>query len=298
MNKASFNRNVWLLNTIFQAGLEGITFEEICEKWQKSGMSDGKGYPLRSFHNHRNEIRETFNVNIACKKSTNAYFISGNSLSKNLVAKIIGLISLSQVIDHESKKQSNISLNLTAGGEGFLPLISQAIQNRQLTHITLSSTDTTHDTEFYHFKTLGIKNYKENWYILGEKGNTEFVMLNLRQIKSFDIEGGLFTMPDTNLIQELLVENYGDCIESIPTEEITFRVPAQVAKQLTNHPIHVSQQLIENKKSFAIFYLNLKPTQAFIHDILSYGPEVAILTPNNLKEKISSEAKRIARKNA
>ena len=58
------------------------------------------------------------------------------------------------------------------------------------------------------------------------------------------------------------------------------------------------KEMEDDKKSFAIFYLNLKPTQAFIHDILSYGPEVAILTPNNLKEKISSEAKRIARKNA
>ena len=60
MNRPSFNRNLWMLNTIHQAGTEGLTFEEICQKWQSSGLSKGKNYPLRSFHNHRKEILDTF----------------------------------------------------------------------------------------------------------------------------------------------------------------------------------------------------------------------------------------------
>ena len=45
------------MDTIYRA--DGITFEEINEKWLRNSMSDGLDLPLKTFHNHRKAIEAT-----------------------------------------------------------------------------------------------------------------------------------------------------------------------------------------------------------------------------------------------
>ena len=66
MAKNLFNRYVWLVNTIYEAGK--ITFEEISNRWERSALGDGAPLPLRTFHNHRKEIEALFDINIECNK--------------------------------------------------------------------------------------------------------------------------------------------------------------------------------------------------------------------------------------
>ena len=66
MAKDLFNRYFLLVDTIYRAN--GITFEEINEKWTRSSMSDGADLPLKTFHNHRKAIEEMFDIDIACDK--------------------------------------------------------------------------------------------------------------------------------------------------------------------------------------------------------------------------------------
>ena len=68
MKESSFQKHLWLIDTIYQTGETGITYEEINRKWQETTQSKGKNYPLRTFHNHRKEIREVFNIAVLCKK--------------------------------------------------------------------------------------------------------------------------------------------------------------------------------------------------------------------------------------
>ena len=56
MAKDLFNRYIWLVDTIYRA--DGITFEEINEKWTRNSMSGGEDLPLKTFHNHRKAIEE------------------------------------------------------------------------------------------------------------------------------------------------------------------------------------------------------------------------------------------------
>lgn len=54
MAKDLFNRYIWLVDTIYRAN--GITFEEINDRWVRSSMSDGIDLPLKTFHNHRRAL--------------------------------------------------------------------------------------------------------------------------------------------------------------------------------------------------------------------------------------------------
>ena len=56
-----FNRYIWLVDTIYRQP-EGLTFDEINEKWESSSSSDGNPIPLRTFHNHRAAIEDLFEI--------------------------------------------------------------------------------------------------------------------------------------------------------------------------------------------------------------------------------------------
>jgi len=293
MNRPSFNRNLWMLNTIYQAGTEGLTFEEICQKWQSSGLSKGKNYPLRSFHNHRKEILDTFNIAIRCRKNTNRYYIKNNEAAAQLMMKVLGLIGINQTIG--SDISARISYTPCTGGEGFLAPITSAIQNKKMLKVVFSNSS--EKTTYAEVKPLGIKEYKNCWYLLGQLVSGQFVYVNLAYTNEITPLNETFAEPTDAPVQELLVENYGSRLEEIPTEEITLKVPAAIAQQIKQFPIHPSQRELENKKSHSIFYLNLKPTTDFILDLMTFGNQIEIITPASIKEKVADEARKIIKKN-
>lgn len=74
-----YNQYAWLIDTIRSAGK--INKQEIDKLWAKSPFNDKKEriYPHRSFHRHKEEIREHFGLIIACERSKKAgwnYYIS------------------------------------------------------------------------------------------------------------------------------------------------------------------------------------------------------------------------------
>ena len=74
MAKNLFNNYIWLVDTIYRA--KRITFEEICEKWERNAISDGNELPLRTFHNWRKAIEDMFEINIECdKRNGYSYYI-------------------------------------------------------------------------------------------------------------------------------------------------------------------------------------------------------------------------------
>ena len=293
MNKPSFNRSLWLLNNIYQAGSEGLTFEEICQKWQSSGLSKGKNYPLRSFHNHRKEILDTFNIAIRCRKNTNRYYIKNNEAATQLMMKVLGLIGINQTMG--SDISSLISYTPCTGGEGFLTPITSAIQSKKKLKVVVSnnSEKITYDG----VKPLGIKEYKNCWYLLGQLVSGQYVYINLAYTNEITTLNETFAIPDDVPVQELLVENYGSRLENIPTEEITFKASADTAAHLNLFPLHPSQRVLENKKSHSIFYLNLKPTTDFIFDLMAFSNTLEIITPASIKEIVADEARKIIKKN-
>lgn len=55
-----FGRYVWLVDTFRH--YKHLSYKEVSEKWQQSGLSYGEGdeLPLRTFHNHRKAIIDIF----------------------------------------------------------------------------------------------------------------------------------------------------------------------------------------------------------------------------------------------
>ncbi|MDE5612449.1 MAG: WYL domain-containing protein, partial [Odoribacter sp.] len=59
-----FGRYVWLVDILRKH--KSLTYEEINDLWQQSGLSYGDELPLRTFHNHRKAIEDIFDIYIGC----------------------------------------------------------------------------------------------------------------------------------------------------------------------------------------------------------------------------------------
>ena len=53
-------RYVWLMDILRRH--KRLTFEEINELWQESGLSYGEELPLKAFHNHKKAIKDIFDI--------------------------------------------------------------------------------------------------------------------------------------------------------------------------------------------------------------------------------------------
>ena len=61
MRKDLIRKYIWLIDTINQAGSEGITFAKIAQKWESNILlSKGTQYAWRTFMNHKDDVYELF----------------------------------------------------------------------------------------------------------------------------------------------------------------------------------------------------------------------------------------------
>lgn len=298
MNQQSFKRYIWLIDTVYQSGKEGITFEKVCQKWQESELSKGKNYPLRTFHNHRKEVKDVFNVNIRCRKSTNSYYIAEGSRTSGIMKKMLELVTINQLCDGRNGLEDRMVLELRPGGECYLSKIMLAIQQRRMLSVEYQPYWTDKLLTYERFAPYAVKEVRGSWYLVGKRANYGYEMVDLKQVLSMTTLEEGFGEPTQEDLNAVLIENYGTRIENIATEQITLKVDAALACRLRKNPLHESQREIERKKNYSIFFFYLKPTMDFCRDILSFGSAMEVMNPTSLRSSIMQEARHVAKKNA
>ena len=298
MNQAAFNRYIWLIDTIYKADKEGITYENIVQKWKESDLSAGRPYPLRTFHNHRKEIKSVFNVTIRCRKNNNRYYIADTEGNNNVLRKILELIAVNQMLDRRRELAAHLTMELHPGGECYLAQIMDAIAKNCVLQLEYKPYWSDKMQKYSSFAPYALKEFKGSWYLLGQRGSRKLEIIDLKHVISLNVLTDTFVMPASAEILKLLNEHFGTVIEDVETEEIMVKVEAQVSAYLRSVPLHASQREIERKRNYSVFYFCLKPNSDFRRELLSFGSSVEVVAPQHLRSEISQDAKKITKNNS
>ena len=292
MAKDLFNRYIWLVDTIYRA--DGITFEEINEKWLRNSMSEGLDLPLKTFHNHRKAIEDMFDINIVCdKRGGYKYYIeNADDMDKGGVRTwLLNTFAVNNLINESHHLKRRIVFEQIPSGQNFLTPVIEAMRDGMSIEIKYKSfwrqDEYTTEVEPYF-----VKVFKQRWYLIARNKIKDAIRIYaLDRIHALTQTGNAFVMPKDFSPEEYFYNSFGIISQdNCPPEIVELKVYGTQKEYFRTLPLHHSQEEVENADGYSIFRYYLSPTYDFIQEILSHGCEVEVLSPQHLRDEVRSHA--------
>ena len=159
------------MDTIYRAN--GITFEEINEKWLRNSMSDGLDLPLKTFHNHRNAIEEIFDISIVCdRRNGYRYYIeNADDMKKGGVRTwLLNTFAVNNLINESHHLKRRILFEQIPSGQKHLTTIIEAMRDSRTLEMTYKSF-WRQDSYTAEVEPYFVKVFRQRWYMVAK--NTE-----------------------------------------------------------------------------------------------------------------------------
>lgn len=196
-----YGQYVWLIDTIRSAGR--IKKSEIDKRWEKSSLNEKKetSYPLRSFHRHKEAIRNMFGLIIACdlSKGNYTYYISNfdDLSSSGYRSNLLRCLEFSnQLMDPSFDVKRRIFFEPVTDGSVHLAAIFAAMSEKIAVRITFLPELGRSSVEAVPYC---LKEKNNCWYLaakdLHANGNVETQVYSLRDVASVVVTSTKATMP-------------------------------------------------------------------------------------------------------
>lgn len=303
MTKDLIRRYIWLVDTINQAGEEGITYSRISEKWKANYLlSGGDEYAWRTFMNHKTDILDLFGIRIGCHKTTNSYYIVDRSDLNNASGFkrwVFEALSLSNQLSESVALKDRVILEENESGQEFVSAILEAMRNNKMLTFRYRTfwMEEGEVSNLYHVEPYVLKYFKRRWYLLGKYGNSSLRIYALDRMLDIDIEFEDFVIPADFNAEDYFNSCFGIIVDDKEPQLIQLKVDDYQANYLRTLPLHHSQKEVESTKEYTIFSLFLRPTFDFIQELLTMGETVEVLSPMDLRAEIARTGKAIAKRN-
>ena len=249
-------------------------------------------------------IREVYNIEIKCNRSTNEYEITEDNdlYAQNLLEAfdvfraLQNYGNLSEVIQFEKR--------LPAGTEYLSPLLRAIKEKRQVKLHYYKFWDRSSQTQERTIEPYLLKEAQRRWYVLAWDVEKEALrVFGLDRIKRLDDERGVkFQHPVPKDVEHYFDDSFGAWVDNertqaeevvlafrkLPTDTVFIPNPA---KYLEAMPLHSSQEILKDEEEAIVLRLRIKITPDFIKELLSYGKQVEVLTPAHLQEELTAKQK-------
>lgn len=298
-----FGRYVWLMDILRR--YKRLTFQEINELWQESGLGYGEELPLKTFHNHKKAIKDIFDVYIECdRKDGYRYYIDeperieGNNLRSWLISSYATL----NQIQADNKLEDRIIFEEIPSGQTWLTCIADAMRRNHVLSITHQGfgkpEPSTFDIEPYFLKVV-----KRRWYVVarspyysernkeqGVKPSDVYLVYALDRISDIQDTGRTFKMKKNFDVHSYFEGCCGVITSNESSQKIVLRAYNGFADYLRTLPLHESQREIGSDDESTLFEYHLKPTFDFYQLVLAQGDQVEVLEPDPVREEMRNFA--------
>lgn len=301
-----FGRYVWLMDILRR--YKRLTFQEINELWQESGLGYGEELPLKTFHNHKKAIKDIFDVYIECdRKDGYRYYIDeperieGNNLRSWLISSYATL----NQIQADNKLEDRIIFEEIPSGQTWLTCIADAMRRNHVLSITRQGfgkpEPSTFDIEPYFLKVV-----KRRWYVVarspyysernkeqGVKPSDVYLVYALDRISDIQDTGRTFKMKKNFDVHSYFEGCCGIITSNESSQKIVLRAYNGFADYLRTLPLHESQREIGSDDESTLFEYHLKPTFDFYQLVLAQGDQVEVLEPESVRDEMRNFAQNI-----
>ena len=299
-------RYVWLMDILRRH--KRLTFEEINELWQESGLSYGEELPLKTFHNHKKAIKDIFDVYIECdRKDGYRYYIDeperieGNNLRSWLISSYATL----NQIKADNKLEERIIFEEIPSGQTWLTCIADAMRRNRVLSITHQGFGKPEPSTF-EIEPYCLKVVKRRWYVVarspyysernkeqGVKPSDVYLVYALDRISDIQDTGRTFKMKKNFDVHSYFEGCCGIITSNESSQKIVLRAYNGFADYLRTLPLHESQREIGSDDESTLFEYHLKPTFDFYQLVLAQGDQVEVLDPESVRDEMRNFAQNI-----
>ena len=291
MASNTVKRYVWLLNTLIQR--RSLTFKEICDLWDKSGLNDGKALALRTFHQHREAVAELCGVEIVCDTATYKYSIASLNELKNNSAQqwLFNSFAISNTIEAGRNMKNRILFEEIPSGAEFAQTVVDAMQQNKVLFVDYKPFQ---GEKFdLYLQPYAMRVYNQRWYVVGRfKESGAIRNIALDRILRMEITDEEFVLPEDFDASDYYAHTVGIFVnEKLKPQRVVLRTYGVSTEYMRSVPLHPSQREIAtngNESSDFEYYLNLTPE--LTGKLLSKGDWIEVLEPKELREEVKNNA--------
>jgi predicted DNA-binding transcriptional regulator YafY len=175
--------------------------------------------------------------------------------------------------------------NSVKGNEFLAPLL-QAIRQKKIIHFDYESFQNGKKKPRRAVPLL-LKEYRNRWYVITYDCIKEgLVTYALERIENLEETPETFYQKIDFSAEKFFKNAIGITANDSSPENILFKADNIAAKYINSQPLHVSQKTIKEGKNKTTFSLNVIVSEELIRTFLSYGGEIEIIEPENLRNLI------------
>ena len=288
MISKTFNRYIWLLNTLLQ--YKQLSYEEINALWRECCLGDGASLPLRTFHQHKSAVEELFGIEIKCNPSNGyRYYISSPDTLKNdnIRKWLLNSFTLSNMITAGHNMKGRILFEDIPRGTEYLQTIIEAMQKSKELIVDYQRFYGRRET--FNIQPYAMKVYHQRWYVVGyikELGGIRNIALD--RTLEMNLSDISFTLPQNFNAEKYYANSIGIYVnEELKPTKVKIRAYGKQIEYLRSLPLHCSQKESASKYGeFCEFEYKLCLTPELSTHILAMGENVEVLEPVELREEI------------
>lgn len=300
-------RYVWLVDTLCRH--KRLTFQEISNLWQESGLGYGDPLPLRTFHHHQRAIKDIFDVYIECdRRNGYQYYIDnpqrleGSALRKWLVSSYATLNQIQA--DHQL--EGRIIFEDIPSGQTWLTHIAAAMRGNRVLRITYRGFGRAESTTF-EIEPYCLKVVRRRWYVVARcpyyarqnkmadrPHHTEYRVYALDRISDIADTEQTFSLSEDFDPQVYFAGCCGVMTSEGPVERVVVRAYGAMADYLRTLPLHESQQELEVGPDSVRFAYRVKPTLDFYQLLLAQGSQLEVVEPAYVRREMQQLVEELA----
>ena len=213
----------------------------------------------------------------------------------NAIDKIVDRISVGGA-QNEMSKYIQFEAATSVGGNEFLPVLLEAIQRKKKVWFIYTSFIKGQGKP-RKVSPLFLKEYRNRWYLISydpsQKDIRTYALDRMEDPKILEDE----QITPQGFDAEVYFENaMGITSYKGEAKKIIIQADEIASKYIKSQPIHHSQEIMKESKEGTHFTFKLLLSEELIRTLLSYGGEIEVIEPEDLKkalkERISSMKKR------
>ncbi len=191
------------------------------------------------------------------------------------------------VFDDESSTVVSFQSNPELEGLKYFRGLLQAITNKRVIELHYSPFDKgAISVKIYPYY---LKQYNDRWYLIAQAiGYDSFSNYALDRIKGFEEIALPYKEPEIDLY-DYFFDVVGVTIPEVPTQKIIIKVYGNSAYYVETKPLHSTQTPVEDGDGYIIVSINVKPNYELDSRILSFGPNIEVISPASYRAHISEK---------